>query len=252
LQFSDTADILVDPLPEPDPVVPGGPFTLTGGFILMHTVRLTGTQKTYRVGKVVCLGRNYSEHIRELGNEVPEKPVLFIKPATSIIGQKESVVIPPFSDECHHEVELAVLIGKWGRNIAQENAMAHVAGYGVALDMTLRDVQDELKKKGLPWEAAKAFDTSCPLSDFVPAAEVADPHRLRISLKVNGELRQDSSTACMMRRIPEIIRDISSIFTLEQGDVILTGTPAGVGPVSAGDRLTAEIESLGSLEVSVR
>lgn len=218
----------------------------------MHTVRLVGTQKTYRVGKVVCLGRNYSEHIRELGNEIPEKPVLFIKPATSIIGQNETVVIPPYSKECHHEVELAVLIGKWGRNIAEENAMSYVAGFGIALDMTLRDVQDELKKKGLPWEAAKAFDTSCPLSDFKPAAEIADPHRLRISLKVNGELRQDSSTACMMRRIPVIISEITAMFTLEQGDVILTGTPAGVGPVASGDRLTAEIEDLGCLEVSIR
>jgi 5-carboxymethyl-2-hydroxymuconate isomerase len=218
----------------------------------MHTVRLTGSNKTYRVGKVVCLARNYSEHIRELGNEVPEKPVLFIKPSSSIIGQKETVVIPLYSNECHHEVELAVLIGKWGRNIPEENAMAHVAGYGVALDMTLRDVQAELKKKGLPWEAAKAFDTSCPLSDFVPADRIADPHRLRISLKVNSELRQDSSTACMMRRIPAIISEISAMFTLEQGDVILTGTPEGVGPVAAGDQLTAEIEGLGSLEVSVR
>ena len=217
----------------------------------MHTVRLTGSNITYRVGKVVCLARNYSEHIRELGNEVPEKPVLFIKPSSSIIGQKETVVIPPYSSECHHEVELAVLIGKWGRNISEENAMGHVAGYGVALDMTLRDVQAELKKKGLPWEAAKAFDTSCPLSDFIPAARIADPHSLRISLKVNGGLRQDSSTACMMRRIPAIISEISAMFTLEVGDVILTGTPEGVGPVTAGDQLIAEIEGLGSLEVSV-
>jgi len=218
----------------------------------MHTVRVLRSLKTYRVGKVVCLARNYAEHIRELDNEVPDKPVLFIKPATSIIGEGETVVIPPYSRDCHHEVELAVLIGKWGKNISEEDALAHVAGYGVALDMTLRDVQNELKQKGWPWEAAKAFDTSCPLSDFVPAADVADPHRLRITLKVNGELRQDSSTACMMRRIPAIIRDVSALFTLEVGDVILTGTPAGVGPVAGGDRLTAEIEEVGRLEVVVR
>jgi 5-carboxymethyl-2-hydroxymuconate isomerase len=204
------------------------------------------------VGKVVCLARNYTEHILELGNEVPDKPVLFIKPATSIIGEGETVVIPPYSRDCHHEVELAVLIGKGGRDITEEDAPAHVAGYGVALDMTLRDVQNELKQKGLPWEAAKAFDTSCPLSDFVPAADIADPHRLRITLKVNGEPRQDSSTACMMRRIPAIIRDVSAIFTLEEGDVILTGTPAGVGPVAGGDRMIAEIEGVGRLEVAVR
>jgi 5-carboxymethyl-2-hydroxymuconate isomerase len=218
----------------------------------MHSVRLLGTPKTFRVGKIVCLGRNYSEHIRELGNEVPDQPVIFIKPATSIIGDGEAVVIPPYSRDCHHEVELAVLIGKWGKNIAEAEAMEHVAGYGVAIDLTLRDVQSELKKKGLPWEIAKGFDTACPLSDFVPAAEIADPHALRLSLQVNGTLRQDASTALMLRRIETIIQYVSTIFTLEEGDILLTGTPAGVGPVASGDRMTAEIEAIGRLEVSVR
>ncbi len=218
----------------------------------MHTVRLIGTPKTFRVGKIVCLARNYSEHIRELGNEVPEQPVLFIKPATSIIGDGETVTIPSFSRDCHHEVELAVLIGKWGKNIPEAEALAYVAGYGVAIDMTLRDVQGELKKKGLPWEIAKGFDTSCPLSDFVPAAEVADPHALRIRLEVNGETRQDASTALMLRRIEAIIAYVSTIFTLEEGDIILTGTPAGVGPVCGGDRMTAEIEAVGCLEVGIQ
>jgi 5-carboxymethyl-2-hydroxymuconate isomerase len=218
----------------------------------MHTVRLLGTPNTYRVGKVVCLARNYSEHIRELGNEAPAQPVLFIKPATSLIGDGEQVVIPPYSRECHHEVELAVLIGKWGKSIAESEAMAHVLGYGVGIDLTLRDVQNELKKKGLPWEVAKGFDTACPLSDFVPAAEVPDPHALGIRLRVNGELRQDASTALMIHCLPAIIAFISSIFTLEEGDVILTGTPAGVGPVRSGDRLAAEIEGVGRLEVTVR
>jgi 5-carboxymethyl-2-hydroxymuconate isomerase len=187
----------------------------------MHNVRLLGTPKTLPVGKIVCLARNYVDHIRELGNEVPEAPVLFIKPASSIIGDGETVVIPPFSQECHHEVELAVLIGKFAKNVTEAEAMSHVAGYGVAVDLTLRDVQNELKKKGLPWEVAKGFDTACPLSDFVPAAEVADPHALPIRLQVNGAIRQDASTALMLRRLPEIIRYISTIFTLEEGDVIL-------------------------------
>lgn len=218
----------------------------------MHTVTLIGTGRDYRVGKIVCLGRNYGEHIRELGNEVPDKPILFIKPATSIIGQGGTVVIPPYTRDCHHEVELAVLIGAGGRDIAEEDAMRHVAGYGVAIDMTLRDVQSEQKRKGLPWEIAKAFDTSCPLSDFVPADTVPDPHDLRLALAVNGEPRQDASTSGMMRRIPAIIREISAIFTLEEGDVILTGTPAGVGPVVAGDSMAAEIDKVGRLEVAVR
>jgi 5-carboxymethyl-2-hydroxymuconate isomerase len=218
----------------------------------MHSVRLLGTPKTFRVGKIVCLGRNYSEHIRELGNEVPDQPVIFIKPATSIIGDGEAVIIPAYSSDCHHEVELAVLIGKWGKNIAEAEAMEHVAGYGVAIDLTLRDVQTELKKKGLPWEIAKGFDTACPLSDFVPAAEIADPHALRLTLQVNGAMRQDASTALMLRRIESIIQYVSAIFTLEEGDILLTGTPAGVGPVAAGDRMTAEIEAVGRLEVTVR
>ncbi len=218
----------------------------------MHTVRLQGTSKNYRVGKVVCLARNYSEHIRELGNEVPESPVFFIKPATSLIGNGEQIVVPGYSSDCHHEVELAVLIGKYGKNIPESDAMGHVAGYGVALDMTLRDVQSRLKAKGLPWEIAKGFDTSCPLSDFVPPARVTDPHSLAISLTVNGELRQDSTTAFMMRRIPEIIREVSAVFSLEEGDIILTGTPAGVGPVRSGDRLCAKVEGVGTLEVSVQ
>ncbi|MEJ2700453.1 MAG: fumarylacetoacetate hydrolase family protein [Desulfuromonadales bacterium] len=216
----------------------------------MQTVRLEGAQKVFSVGKIVCLGRNYSEHIRELGNEVPDRPVIFIKPSTSIIRGGEQIIIPPYSRDCHHEVELAVLIGKYGKDIPEDEAMEHVAGYGVAIDMTLRDVQSELKKKGLPWEIAKGFDTACP-SDFVPAEKVSDPHDLRISLRVNGEVRQESSTAYMMRRIPAIIRDVSTAFTLEEGDIILTGTPEGVGPVVSGDEIVAEIEQVGRLKVSV-
>jgi 5-carboxymethyl-2-hydroxymuconate isomerase len=129
--------------------------------------------------------------------------------------------------------------------------LEHVAGYGVAIDMTLRDVQNGLKAKGLPWEIAKGFDTACPLSDFVPAAAVADPHNLTLKLAVNGETRQDGTTADMIHRIAPIIAHISAIFTLEPGDVILTGTPAGVGPVRAGEIMTAEIATIGSLTIPV-
>lgn len=214
-------------------------------------IALKGTEKSYRVGKIVCLGRNYVDHIRELGNQVPDRPVLFIKPASSIIGAGEQVIIPPYSRECHHEVELAVLIGRRAKELSEESAMEYVAGYGVAIDLTLRDVQDELKKKGFPWEVAKGFDTACPLSDFVPADQVADPHDLRLIMQVNGEVRQDGSTAWMMRRIPQILREITAVFTLDEGDVVLTGTPAGVSAVRSGDRLRAEIQGVGSLEVTV-
>ncbi|MCP3176869.1 MAG: fumarylacetoacetate hydrolase family protein [Desulfuromonadales bacterium] len=218
----------------------------------MQTVHILSSQKVFRVGKIVCLARNYADHIKELGNEVPDKPVLFIKPATSIIRDGENVVIPAYSNDCHYEVELAVLIGKYAKNVPEREAMSHVAGYGVAIDMTLRDVQSELKAKGLPWEIAKGFDTACPLSDFVAASEVEDPHDLGIRLSVDGQVRQDASTALMMRRLPAIIQAISAIFTLEEGDIILTGTPAGVGPVGRGSRLRAEIDRVGCLEVGVK
>jgi 5-carboxymethyl-2-hydroxymuconate isomerase len=217
----------------------------------MKMARIKGSGAEYPIGKIVCLARNYVEHIRELGNETPDKPVLFMKPATAVIGDGEVIRIPAFSLECHHEVELAVLIGKRGKDIPEEEALGHVAGYGVALDMTLRDVQNELKKKGLPWEIAKGFDTSCPLSDFAPSQSVADPQALRLRLEVNGAVRQDGTTDHMINPVRQIVSYVSSIFTLEPGDVILTGTPSGVGPVRQGDRLQAELAGLVTLGVTV-
>lgn len=204
------------------------------------------------IGKILCIGRNYVEHIRELGNETPADPVIFMKPATSVIGDGDEVVIPKYSNNCHHEAELALLVGITGRNVAEDVALGFLAGYGVAIDMTLRDVQDELKKKGLPWDIAKGFDTACPLSTFVPAAEVADPQDLNISLTVNGELRQNGSTALMIHSAAKIISHLSSIFTLEAGDIILTGTPAGVGRITAGDRVCAEIQGIGRVATTIR
>ena len=217
----------------------------------MQQISIKGTEQTYRVGKIIGLGRNYLDHIRELGNQVPDRAVVFCKPASSILADGGAIEIPDYSDDCHHELELAVLIGRKGKNISAESALQHVAGYGVALDMTLRDTQSELKEKGLSWEPAKAFDTSCPLSDFVPAEQVTNPNNIRLVLKVNGQVRQDGSTAQMMRSIEEIIAEVSKIFTLDPGDVLLTGTPAGVSRVQSGDRLEGEIEQVGTLCVTV-
>lgn len=217
----------------------------------MRHVNLADSGQTFAVGKIICLGRNYHDHIRELGNDLPERAVLFMKPATSIIASGEKVVIPDYSSDCHHEVELAVLIGRGGKKISEASANDHIAGYAVAIDMTLRDVQQELKQKGLPWDIAKGFDTACPLSDFVPAASVATPGDLRLTLSVNGTVRQDASTALMIRPIPRIIAEVSAIFTLEPGDILLTGTPAGVGPVVRGDRMIATIAGVGDLDVVV-
>lgn len=217
----------------------------------MKTVSIPATDNEYIVGKILCIGRNYVDHIKELGNEAPTAPVVFMKPATAIIANGESVVIPAYSSDCHYEAELAVLIGKDGKDVTEVDALSHVAGYGVAIDMTLRDVQDNLKKKGLPWEIAKGFDTSCPLSDFVPADKVADPQNLTICLALNGEQRQNGSTGLMINSVAKIISYLSGIFTLEEGDVILTGTPAGVGRVQAGDRMEASIAGVGSVCVTV-
>ena len=218
----------------------------------MHSAIISTTGREFPIGKIICIGRNYAEHIRELGNEIPEAPVIFMKPASSVIGDGETIVIPSYSRDCHHEAELALLVGKAGKDIAPENAMEHIAGFGVAIDLTLRDVQGELKKKGLPWEIAKGFDTACPLSSFISADLVPDPQNLRIRLEVNGEIRQDGSSALMIHTIPALVSHMSGIFRLEPGDVILTGTPAGVGPVKSGDTVTAEIPGIASLRVNVR
>jgi len=216
----------------------------------MRTARLT-SGRHLPIGKILCIGRNYSDHIKELGNATPEAPVIFIKPASSVIGEGEAIVIPPYSRECHYEAELALLIGRKGKDIPVERAMEHIAGYGVGIDLTLRDVQDELKKKGLPWEIAKGFDTACPLSAFVEASSVADPQNLEIRLTVNGKIRQDGNTSMMIHRIPAIISYMSGSFTLDPGDVILTGTPAGVSRIVSGDHLVAEISGVATLRVSV-
>jgi acylpyruvate hydrolase len=207
--------------------------------------------KEFAIGKILCIGRNYVDHIKELGNEPPSTPVVFMKPASSVIGDGDKVFIPAYSDNCHHEAELAILIGKRVKRITAEEAISCIAGYGVAIDLTLRDVQDDLKKKGLPWDIAKGFDTACPLSSFVPAELVSDPQNLAIRMTVNGELRQNGNTSLMIHSAASIISYLSSIFTLESGDVILTGTPAGVSRVVAGDNLCADIPGVGRVEVSV-
>ena len=216
----------------------------------MRTARLT-SGRHFPIGKILCIGRNYAEHIKELGNPTPEAPVIFIKPASSVIGEGEAIVIPSDSHDCHHEAELGLLIGRKGKDIPVDRAMDYIAGYGVGIDLTLRDVQGELKKKGLPWEIAKGFDTSCPLSAFVEASQVADPQNLKIRLTVNGKIRQDGNTSMMIHRIPAIISHMSRNFTLDPGDVILTGTPAGVGRIVSGDTLAAEIPGVATLRVSV-
>ncbi len=204
------------------------------------------------VGKIICLLRNYAAHAAEMGNEVPERPVFFLKPKTTIIQDGEDIVLPKESNEVHHEVELAVIIGKEGRNIDKEMAMEHVLGYAILIDVTARDIQSKAKEQGRPWTIAKGYDTFAPMSGIVAKSEVPNPHDLNIWLKVNGEYRQKSNTKLMLFGVQEIITQISKIMTLRPGDIIATGTPEGVSQIIAGDSIEAGIDGVGTLKVGVR
>jgi len=200
--------------------------------------------------KIIGVGRNYSEHIKEMKSEKPDDPVLFIKPATSLCSFYKPIVIPENMGEVHHEIELAVAIGKKCKNISGEKAAEYIAGFGIALDLTLRDVQSVAKKKGLPWAVAKGFDNSCPVSTFYKKT-ITDVKNLDILLFVNGQLRQSGNLNQMIFSIEELVSYISGIFTLLPGDIILTGTPSGVGPIIKGDTLKGEISGLVYVETSV-
>ncbi|GAA6061580.1 hypothetical protein JCM10212_004330 [Sporobolomyces blumeae] len=207
--------------------------------------------------KIVAIGRNYAAHIKELNNATPTEPFFFLKPTSSYALNRAGEVEIPRGVVVHHEVELGVVIGQGGRDIVATKAMNHVAGYCLAIDYTGRNVQDAAKAKGLPWSAAKGFDTFCPVGDFIPKDKVEDPHKLKLWYKINGETKQSDSTGLMLYRIPELIEHVSGIMTLEEGDLLLTGTPQGVGPISNGDKVTAGLEteageSLGTIEHLVR
>lgn len=201
---------------------------------------VAGKKCEFPVGKVVCVGRNYADHIAELNNETPSEPLLFIKANNAMVAMHQDVVIPA-QGECHNELELALLIGQPLSCVSVEEAKKAVAGIGLALDLTLRDVQTQLKQKGLPWERAKGFDGSCPLSQFVCAENVDLEKHFEFQLKVNDVVRQLGNTQHMLWPWPELIAHISHTFSLFPGDVVLTGTPKGVGPLNAGDRIAASL-----------
>ncbi|ALG67757.1 fumarylacetoacetate hydrolase family protein [Beggiatoa leptomitoformis] len=204
---------------------------------------LDGSSVNLPVGKVVCIGRNYAEHAKELNNPIPSKPLLFIKPNTALADLRNPLEIPSYSKICHHELEFALLIGKPLKKANVSDVAAAIIGYALALDLTLRDLQDELKVKGHPWEMAKAFDNACPISPFIPVEQIQDPQNVDIRLTVNGQLRQEGNTRQMITKINELLAYISTYFTLLPGDVVLTGTPAGVGELKSGDQLLLELEN---------
>lgn len=189
------------------------------------------------VRNIYCIGKNYAKHAKEMGGNVPKIPLVFTKPLGTICYDQAAVELPKQSNDVHHEAEIVVAIGKEGKNILQENALQHVAGYGVGIDFTARDIQSISKKQGMPWAIAKGFDGFAPISNFLPADEVEDPGNLDIKLFLDGYIKQHGNSSEMVFPIPHLITFLSQIFTLHAGDLIFTGTPEGVGPVKPGNKL---------------
>jgi len=218
----------------------------------MKSITIKNSNKEITIGKVVCVGRNYADHAKEMGNEIPDKfPLVFMKTATCMINSGENVVHPDYSENLHHEIELVLLVGKTVKNATLEESQSAIAGYAVGLDMTLRDLQFKAKDKGEPWTFAKIFDTSGVISNFVSVDEYSLTGNERIYLSVNGEFRQEATIGLMLFNATEIIKNISSRMTLEAGDLIFTGTPAGVSRVVKGDKLLGGIENIGEIETTI-
>lgn len=222
---------VIDPPPQPAiPVAGGGLFP---------------------VRRVYCIGRNYAAHAVEMGHDPDREPPFFFQKNPDNLDASGIFPYPPETADVHHEVELVAALGAGGANVPLDEALGLVWGYGVGLDMTRRDLQGAAKDKGRPWEIGKAFERSAPVGPLVPAAEIGHPARGRIALAVNGAVRQEGDLAQMIWKLPEMVAHLSRFFVLAPGDVILTGTPAGVGPVVRGDVIEAEIEGVGALSVRV-
>ena len=215
------------------------------------TLPVAESSKVFPVGRIYCVGRNYAEHAREMGHD-PERepPFFFMKPADAIVAIGATIAYPQITNDLHHEIEMVVAIGKGGADIAVDKALDHVFGYGVGLDMTRRDVQGEAKKMGRPWEMGKAFDNSAPCSALKPVSMVGHPAKGAIWLKVNDKTTQKGDLSELIWNIPETIAYLSRLVTLRAGDLIYSGTPAGVGPVNRGDRLEGHVEGVGDLSIT--
>jgi fumarylpyruvate hydrolase len=216
------------------------------------SVEVRGTGERYPVRRIYLVGRNYAEHAREMGHDPDrEPPFFFQKPADVVLPSGSDFPYPSKSSDVHHEIELVVALGKGGADIPEGKALDHVYGYAVGIDMTRRDLQGVAKKMGRPWEVGKAFEHSAPISRIVPAAEIGHPDSGRVWLEVNGELRQEGDLNQLIWNVPETIATLSGLFTLAPGDLIFTGTPAGVGPVQRGDHLKGGVEGVGEIETRV-
>jgi 2-keto-4-pentenoate hydratase/2-oxohepta-3-ene-1,7-dioic acid hydratase in catechol pathway len=208
-------------------------------------------KNSMNVARVFCIGRNYVEHVHELSNVLPTKPVVFIKPASCLLGPGEKIHFPKHGNELHHEVEIVVKIGREGRAQTEEEAPSFISALTVGLDLTLRDVQGELKKKGLPWEIAKAFEQSAPIGDFIPYDRSLDLKNISFGCKVNGIERQKGNTGKMIFSIQRLLVELSGIWVLRPGDLVYTGTPSGVGPLKIGDSIEVDSDLIGSFSWSI-
>lgn len=202
--------------------------------------------------KILAIGRNYAEHIAELQNEVPEEPVIFFKPDTAVLRNNEPFYYPDYSQDIHHEIELILRISREGKNIEQKFAGKYYDAIGLGIDFTARDLQSKAKAKGLPWTLAKGFNGSAPISEFLPREQFPDLQNIGFRLDVNGQTRQEGNSQLMLNSFDAIIAYISRFITLKTGDIIFTGTPAGVGPVQIGDRLEGYVEDKKLLDFEVK
>lgn len=218
----------------------------------MPSLSIIGEEKKFPIRRVFCVGRNYSEHAREMGHDPDrEPPFFFAKPADAVVAAEGVIAYPSLTEDLHHEVELVVAIGKGGFNIAPEHALEHVWGYGVGLDLTRRDIQAQAKKMGRPWDWAKGFDESAPCSPLQPVSKVGHPKNGTIWLKVNGEEKQRGDLADQIWSVADVISYASSSVKLSPGDLIFTGTPAGVGALERGDVVHAGIDGIGEVSFTI-
>ena len=213
------------------------------------SVPVAGSDLRFAVHRIYCIGRNYADHAKEMGVEVDRsQPIFFAKPADAIVIGDADVPYPSATAELHHEVEMVVALATGGRDITVEGALEHVYGYAVGLDLTRRDLQAAAKKKGNPWDTAKGFDCSAPISALHRCSEIGHPRSARLSLTVNGELRQQADIGDMLFSVAEVIHELSKFYELQSGDLIFTGTPAGVAPSARGDRFRAELSGVAALD----
>ena len=217
----------------------------------MNEICIPGTNLVTK--SIYCIGRNYIEHAKELNNPIPSSPLVFLKPQSSLCFDGDEIIIPEQSTDVHHEVEIVICISKKGKNISEEDAPDYIAGIGIGIDFTARDIQQKAKQAGHPWSIAKGFDTFAPISSFLPLSDIDDLQNIDLSLSVNKQIRQSGNSSQMIFSIPFLISYLSDIFTLHPGDLIFTGTPSGVSQVHSGDQIIATLgDKLSTLSVSVK